>query len=111
VLEVLKKLAGPLLAAPDAVTGAVTQVLQRLKDDQHVVVRVQPADLDTLTAAKPALSRALAGAALTLVADQRVDLGGCIVESTLGNLDGRLEVQLSELYEILRAAKAEGRKS
>lgn len=111
VLEVLKKLAGPLLAAPEAVTGAVTQVLQRLKDDQRVVVRVQPADLDTLTAAKPALSRALAGAALTLVADQRVELGGCIVESTLGNLDGRLEVQLSELYEILRTAKAEGRKS
>jgi flagellar assembly protein FliH len=89
----------------------VTQVLQRLKDDQQVVVRVQPADLDTLTAAKPALSRALAGATLTLVADQRVELGGCIVESTLGNLDGRLEVQLSELYEILRTAKAEGRKS
>ena len=111
VLEVLKKVAGPLLAAPDAVTGAVTQVLQRIKDDQHVVVRVQPAELETLTTAKPALSRALAGAELTLVADQRVELGGCIVESTLGNLDGRLEVQLSELYEILRTAKAEGRKS
>jgi flagellar assembly protein FliH len=111
VLEVLKKLAGPLLAAPEAVTGAVTQVLQRLKTDQRVVVRVRPGELETLTAAKPALERALAGAELTLVADQRVELGGCIVESALGNLDGRLEVQLGELYEILRAAKAEGRQA
>jgi flagellar assembly protein FliH len=111
VLEVLKKIAGPLLAAPEAVTGAVAQVLQRLKDDQQVVVRVRPAELETLAAAKPALTRALAGGELTLVADQRVELGGCIVESGLGNLDGRLEVQLGELYEILRTAKAEGRKT
>lgn len=109
VLEALKKLAGPLLAAPDAVTGAVTQVLQRLKSDQRIVVRVRPAELETLSAARPALERAFAGAELALVADQRVELGGCIVESARGNLDGRLEVQLAELYEILRAAKAEGR--
>lgn len=111
VLEVLKKLAGPLLAAPEAVTGAVTQVLQRLKDDQRVVVRVRPSELETLSAAKPALERALAGAELMLVGDQRIELGGCIVESALGNLDGRLEVQLGELYEILRRAKAEGRQA
>jgi flagellar assembly protein FliH len=111
VLEVMKKIAGSLLAAPEAVTGAVAQVLQRLKDDQRVIVRVRPAELEILTAAKPALMRALAGGELTLVADQRVELGGCIVESSLGNLDGRLEVQLGELYEILRTVKAEGRQA
>jgi flagellar biosynthesis/type III secretory pathway protein FliH len=109
VMEALRKIAGPILGAPAAVTGAVAQVLQRLKDGQEVLVRVRPDELATLHAAEPALARALAGATFTLVGDERVELGGCIVESKVGHLDGRLEVQLNELCETLRAAKVEAR--
>jgi len=35
-----------------------------------------------------------------------VNVGGCLVESDLGTLDGRLEVQLRELFETIRAVKA-----
>jgi flagellar assembly protein FliH len=111
VLEVLRKIAGSTLATPQGAVGAVTQVLRRLKDAQEVVVRVRPDELEVLQTAEPLLTQALAGAKLTLVADQRVELGGCIVESKLGTLDGRLEVQLNELCETLRTAKAEASKS
>jgi flagellar biosynthesis/type III secretory pathway protein FliH len=37
-----------------------------------------------------------------------VETGGCIVESSLGSLDGRLEVQLAELTAVLRAARDPG---
>lgn len=110
VLEVLKKIAGPALATPEAVEGAVTQILQRVKDATEVVIRVRPAELETLELARPALVQALGDARVSLVADQRVQLGGCIVESKLGTLDGRLEVQLAELCETIRSAKAEGAK-
>lgn len=110
VLEVLKKIAGPALATPEAIEGAVTQILRRVKDATEVVIRVRPTELETLELARPALVQALGDAQLTLVADRRVQLGGCIVESKLGNLDGRLEVQLAELCETLRSAKVEGAK-
>lgn len=108
VLEVLKKIAGPALAQPTGVEAAVIQVLRRVKDAREVIVRVRPAELEMLERTRPALAEALGDAALTLIADQRVQLGGCIVESKLGNLDGRLEVQFGELCEALRLAKAEG---
>jgi flagellar assembly protein FliH len=108
VMEVLKKIGGPALAKPKAIEGAVVQVLRRVKEAAEVVIRVRPAELETLELARPALVAALGDAELTLLADQRVQLGGCIVESKLGSLDGRLEVQLGELCETLRSAKAEG---
>jgi len=35
-----------------------------------------------------------------------VSAGGCLIESTLGTLDGRLEVQLAKVSDTLRAARA-----
>lgn len=106
VAEVLTKIAGPALATPAAILGAVTVVLQRVKEDRELLVRVNATDLPILQEQQAQLAQLLAGRKFTLVADARVSLGGCIVESSLGSFDGRLEVQLRELYETLRAAKA-----
>jgi flagellar biosynthesis/type III secretory pathway protein FliH len=51
----------------------------------------------------------LQGRKFEIVADSRVELGGCIVETNTGSLDGRFEVQLRELYETLRLAKLSAR--
>lgn len=105
VAEIFFKLAGPHLVAKEAVHGAVLAVLSRIKDERKVTIRVCPADLPLLQAQEPAISEALGSRRWTLMGDPRVMAGGCLVDSTLGTLDGRLEVQLSELCETLRAAK------
>jgi flagellar assembly protein FliH len=104
--EALAKIAGPHLATREATVGAVTEVLRRVKEGRDLTVRLSPADLPLLQQEEARLAAAAPGRALTLVADARIDLGGCIVESSLGTLDGRLEVQLRELYATLRAARA-----
>jgi flagellar assembly protein FliH len=106
VAEALTKIAGPLLATRDAAIGAVEQVLKRVKEARELTIRVNAADVPVLAEAEEALAPALAGRKFNLVADARVDVGGCIVESRLGSLDGRFEAQLRELFEALRAAKA-----
>ena len=58
--------------------------------------------------AESGIAASLPGRNFTLVPDGRVETGGCIVESSLGSLDGRLEVQLGELTAMLRAAKDPG---
>ena len=46
-------------------------------------------------------------ARLELVADERVELGGCLIETDGGTLDGRLETQLKRLRDtLLDAARA-----
>lgn len=106
VTEALAKVAGPLLTTREAVVGVVVEVLRRVREGRELTIRVCHADLPVLQQDEAKLAAALPGRSLTLLADPRVDLGGCIVESRLGSLDGRLEVQLRELYATLRSAKS-----
>ena len=106
VAEALSRIAGPLLATREAVSGTVIEVLRRVREGRELTIRVCPADLPLLQKHEDALAHALPGRKFTLAPDPRVDLGGCIVESRVGSLDGRLELQLRELYETLRVAKS-----
>lgn len=106
VAEAFTKIAGSLLSTREAAVGAVTEVLKRVKEGRELTIRVSPAELILLQQEEARLAAALPGRKFALVADARVDIGGCIVESKLGSLDGRLEVQLRELYETLRSARA-----
>jgi flagellar assembly protein FliH len=106
IAEAFTKLAGTILATPAAIHAVVGEVLARVREGRELTVRVSAQDLALLEAHEPALRASLAGRSVTFAADPRIDVGGCIVESTLGSLDGRLEVQLRALYETLKAAKS-----
>jgi len=43
-----------------------------------------------------------------IIADPGLERGDCIVESELGNVDGRLSVRLSELKRAVAATAADG---
>ena len=106
VAEVFLKLAGPMLSTREATLGCVLEVLQRVKDERELTIRVSPIDLPLLQAHEAALRAALGSRRWTLTSDNRVTVGGCLVDSSLGTLDGRLDMQLGKLCDTLRAAKA-----
>jgi flagellar assembly protein FliH len=105
VSEAFAKIAGELLATRPAAIGAVLQILGRVKEGRELTIRVCPADLEALRKEEDKLAAALSGRKFSVVADARVEIGGCIVESQLGTLDGRLEVQVRELFETIKAAR------
>lgn len=109
VAEAFCKIAGPALATREAALAMVLQVVTRAKDERALTIRVSAQDLPFLEAEGAAIQKALGTRSWTLCADPRVALGGCLVESSLGTLDGRLELQLKELWETLRAAMASRR--
>jgi len=100
------KIAGEHLPGRDAIVGAVVEVLKRVKDTRQVTIKVSQQDLPLLRECEPHLQQVLGSRQVTLIADPRVSVGGCLVESSLGTLDGRVEVQIRELFETLRVAKA-----
>jgi flagellar biosynthesis/type III secretory pathway protein FliH len=106
VCAALAKIAGPVLNMREAALGTVMEVLKRVKDERELTIRVSAHDLPALREHSDDIERACAGRRFSLVADARVEAGGCIVESALGSLDGRFDVQLRALSETLRAAKA-----
>ena len=105
VEEVVRKIAGPLLGSREAIVGAVTQVLARLPQERELCVGVSAEDLPVLESRREQLARALGERALRFRADDRVRMGGCIVESRMGVLDGRVELQLAEFCKLIRAEK------
>jgi len=109
--EVLVKIAGSTLASREAIVGTVITVLRRMKDDREATIRVHADDLPILQLEEDKLAKLFGRSKFTLVADSRVSVGGCIVETSAGSLDGRLDVQLREMCETLRSAKAAGRES
>lgn len=106
VAEAFRKLAGPALVTRDAALGVVLEVLRSVKDERGLTIRVSAQDLPFLESQTSAIQEALGNHSWTLCADPRVAIGGCLIESALGTLDGRLETQLQELWETLRAAKS-----
>jgi flagellar assembly protein FliH len=106
VCTTLAKIAGPALSTREAALGTVLEVLQRVKEDREVIIRVSAADLPALREAQETIARALGDRKFLLAADPRIGAGGCIVESSLGSLDGRFDVQLRAVSETLRAAKS-----
>jgi flagellar assembly protein FliH len=109
--EVLAKIAGSVLATREAIVGTVMTVLRRMKDDREATIRVHANDLPVLQVEQEKLAKLFGRSKFTLVADSRVTVGGCIVETSAGSLDGRLDVQLREMCETLRSAKVAGRES
>jgi flagellar assembly protein FliH len=106
VAEVFTKIAGSMLATREAIVGTVTTVLSRVKEDREVTIRISAEDLPVLQMEEQRLAHLLGRRKFALVADARITVGGCIVETSLGSLDGRLDVQLREMCETLRSAKA-----
>jgi flagellar assembly protein FliH len=106
VFEAVCRILGDTLVKPESVRAVVRQVLARVRDQERIVVRVAPADYELLTHATRLL-RLQNGARrrVELVADDRVILGGCLIETDGGNLDARLEMQVQQLRDVLLAAR------
>jgi flagellar biosynthesis/type III secretory pathway protein FliH len=106
VCAAIAKIAGPVLSMREAALGTILEVIKQVKDERELTLRVSAHDLPALLECREDIERACAGRRFTLVADSKVDAGGCIVESVLGSIDGRFDVQLRGLCETLRAAKS-----
>lgn len=105
VYEAIGKILGTALLNRAGVMAIVKQVIGQAKERERLIIRVSRADFDMLNEYKVGL---LEGAGLSnceLVADERVVLGGCLLEASGGNLDGRLEIQLQQLREVLLSAR------
>ena len=90
-------------AAPTraGVSGMVDQVLASFKERDKLVVRLNPQDFELLQQ----VSEVPRGREAALRADTSIMLGGCIVESSNGFLDAKIETQLTRFGEALLVAR------
>ena len=87
---------------PTIIEDQLAETLQLLAERTAVVVHVNPRDLTTAEAIMPELVDQLKlGPHVTVVADGDVSAGGCYVRAGHGDIDARIETQLSRIVETL----------
>lgn len=82
----------------NVVTNNVIQSLRKLKSKSDVTIRVNLADLKTVSEHKEEIVKAIERVGnITVAEDTTVDPGGAIVETDFGEIDARIASQLREI--------------
>jgi len=107
VLTAIAKVLGDGFLSRDAAVAAVREAVRRCQGRDKLHIRVAPEQLAMLEERRGELLDGTVTSHVTLVADEQVRGGGCVIESAAGTLDARLETQLHRLVDALRAARTE----
>ena len=102
-LAIARKVIGVELAVrPELVVEVATGALRRAAERDHVVLLVNPDDIDLVREAAADLSGALGMIRrLEIAPERRVDRGGCLVQTAEGEIDAGIETQLEKVREVL----------
>lgn len=85
------------------ILDTVTRALEAAVSSDEYYIRVNPEDMDTVTENEPLFFASMKGLRnIHFIADDTVEKGGCIAESTAGDVDATIESQLIEIYDHLR---------
>lgn len=86
---------------PDVVKGIVLNALDQVRNKRQIVLIVHPEDALMLEQDRALLGSRVEGAKLYIEEDDRVERGGCVIETESGRVDARLDVQLGALRDAL----------
>ena len=104
-VEVIFATLGKMIAASardaDYLTNLVREQVKILGAQSKVVVRVAPQDFQALFENDDINPGTTQIDHFQLVADDHIQLGGCIVETERGGLDARLEIQMQQFKDML----------
>lgn len=99
-----KILAGTLAVQPERVLDTVRGALRRVTDRRRVTVLVDPADLETVSAAIAEVEAQVGGIEhCDVQADRRVGRGGAIVRTLECEVDASIDTQLERAREVIQA--------
>lgn len=99
---------GEAAVTEEGVRGMVREATREIRSREKATVRISHADYERLAAEPARLQRLAEELKVELAADERVALGGCLIEAAGGTLDARLEVQLRQLADTLVKVRAAG---
>lgn len=86
-------------ANPEVIKNQVSKALDKVKDREHITVRVNPQDLDVVRARRDMFQKLLEGPkTFEINGDPKVDRGGVIIETNLGNVDARISTQMQAIH-------------
>jgi flagellar assembly protein FliH len=90
---------------PTLVVGVVRETLAEMKEATVVRLRVHPEDYDLVLPHWEQLRQRRGAEQGLLTADERVQRGGCVVETAVGRVDAQLDTRLGQVAETFEAVR------
>lgn len=108
-MKIARRVIGAHLQAdPTLVSRIVAETITELEPSTALVVHVHPGDLMAVEANHVEIERLVGGSgSVSIVADETVDPGGCLLVSPVGEVDARIETKLSVLETAFAAQRRE----
>jgi flagellar assembly protein FliH len=110
VLQIVRKiLAVEPVVRPEIVLGILKKALSYISEREKITIRVSPVDFITVSENRDfwaPINERLKNIAIEQ--DERIERGGCMVESSSGMVDARIGVQLEAITEMIETALDNG---
>jgi flagellar assembly protein FliH len=84
------------------ITDTIKEATRKIIGANNIVLRLNPKDLELIQETEADFFDNNSYSNLKFEVDDRIDMGGCFVESEIGNVDARISSQLNELKKILK---------
>jgi len=103
VIEMAKKVVKVEIQQNNKVIGEmIRHALRRVADKDNIRIRVSPEELSAIRADRKDLLLVLDGARqLEIIDDRRIGRGGCVIETTAGTIDARIDIQFDQIADKL----------
>lgn len=87
----------------------VEKAFEKVRDREEISLRVNPDNLDAVLEAKEKIISSTQGInKMKVLADPEITAGGCVIETSNGTVDARVERQLQEIEQSLLEVNANG---
>jgi flagellar assembly protein FliH len=99
--EALKKCLNEEAGKGDLVVNLVGEALLKAQDRVHLKLHLNPADMNEIEAHRNELQLTVGAAEMELIADARIERGGCVLDTEDGTVDVRLNTVVDKIKESL----------
>jgi flagellar assembly protein FliH len=90
----------------DVTLNIISDAVSRVSDREQVIIRVNREDIENVKKYKDRIGSVVDGIkSLSIVEDNAVDQGGCVIETNLGYVDARISTKIAAIEEALRKVK------
>ena len=88
---------------PAGVLGLVRGALERVRDQNQIIIHVSPEDYEFILQSRQLLQTVVgAERSLTLTADSVLGKGGCLIETSFGTVEAGIDTQLESIRRVLQ---------
>jgi flagellar assembly protein FliH len=114
ILKLSTRIAGQVIRKEleqnqDIVMGIVRDAIEKISDNEQVVIKVSQQDLQTVRNEKELIIDLVEAKNLSIVPDKHCAEGGCVIETKLGFIDAKVVTKLDMIQSALLAIYKEER--